>query len=1248
MFAAGVTAQTFTVQTTPDTLFEPDETFTVSLSNATNGAWISSSAGTATGTILNDDAAPSFAIANSSVSEGGLVTFTVTRTGDAQATESVSYATSLPAADTASANDFTAASGTLTFAAGVTAQTFTVQTTPDTLFEPDETFTVSLSNATNGAWISSSAGTATGTILNDDAAPSFAIANSSVSEGGLVTFTVTRTGGAQATESVSYATSLPAADTASANDFTAASGTLTFAAGVTAQTFTVQTTPDTLFEPDETFTVSLSNATNGAGISSSAGTATGTILNDDAAPSFAIANSSVSEGGLVTFTVTRTGDAQATESVSYATSLPAADTASANDFTAASGTLTFAAGVTAQTFTVQTTPDTLFEPDETFTVSLSNATNGAGISSSAGTATGTILNDDAAPSFAIANSSVSEGGLVTFTVTRTGDAQATESVSYATSLPAADTASANDFTAASGTLTFAAGVTAQTFTVQTTPDTLFEPDETFTVSLSNATNGAGISSSAGTATGTILNDDAAPSFAIANSSVSEGGLVTFTVTRTGDAQATESVSYATSLPAADTASANDFTAASGTLTFAAGVTAQTFTVQTTPDTLFEPDETFTVSLSNATNGAWISSSAGTATGTILNDDAAPSFAIANSSVSEGGLVTFTVTRTGDAQATESVSYATSLPAADTASANDFTAASGTLTFAAGVTAQTFTVQTTPDTLFEPDETFTVSLSNATNGAWISSSAGTATGTILNDDAAPSFAIANSSVSEGGLVTFTVTRTGDAQATESVSYATSLPAADTASANDFTAASGTLTFAAGVTAQTFTVQTTPDTLFEPDETFTVSLSNATNGAWISSSAGTATGTILNDDAAPSFAIANSSVSEGGLVTFTVTRTGDAQATESVSYATSLPAADTASANDFTAASGTLTFAAGVTAQTFTVQTTPDTLFEPDETFTVSLSNATNGAWISSSAGTATGTILNDDAAPSFAIANSSVSEGGLVTFTVTRTGDAQATESVSYATSLPAADTASANDFTAASGTLTFAAGVTAQTFTVQTTPDTLFEPDETFTVSLSNATNGAWISSSAGTATGTILNDDAAPSFAIANSSVSEGGLVTFTVTRTGDAQATESVSYATSLPAADTASANDFTAASGTLTFAAGVTAQTFTVQTTPDTLFEPDETFTVSLSNATNGAGDSSSTGLTTGQTLHHPLRHPDVCRRRDRPDLYGADHAGHAVRARRDLHGFALERDQRRGGFEQHGPHHRPNTSPPAPPP
>ena len=59
------------------------------------------------------------------------------------------------------------------------------------------------------------------------------------------------------------------------------------------------------------------------------------------------------------------------------------------------------------------------------------------------------------------------------------------------------------------------------------------------------------------------------------------------------------------------------------------------------------------------------------------------------------------------------------------------------------------------------------------------------------------------------------------------------------------------------------------------------------------------------------------------------------------------------------------------------------------------------------------------------------------------------------------------------GDIVFGQGVTSQTITVLVAGDTVYEQNETFAVTLSNATSGLYLSN--GSATSTILNDDSSP-----------------------------------------------------------------------------------------------------------------------------------------------------------------------------
>ena len=177
------------------------------------------------------------------------------------------------------------------------------------------------------------------------------------------------------------------------------------------------------------------------------------------------------------------------------------------------------------------------------------------------------------------------------------------------------------------------------------------------------------------------------------------------------------------------------------------------------------------------------------------------------------------------------------------------------------------------------------------------------------------------------------------------------------------------------------------------------------------------------------------------------------------------------SDYTANSGTVTFAPGETSKTVTVQVNGDTTVEPNETFNVNLSNATGNATIADAQGV--GTIVNDDvAASNISINDVSHNEGNsgqtAYDFTVSLNAAQAAPVTVDFATADGTAT--QPGDYAANTGTVTFAPGETSKTVTVQVNGDTAVEPNETFFVNLSNATGNATIADNQGV--GTIVNDD--------------------------------------------------------------------------------------------------------------------------------------------------------------------------------
>ncbi len=225
------------------------------------------------------------------------------------------------------------------------------------------------------------------------------------------------------------------------------------------------------------------------------------------------------------------------------------------------------------------------------------------------------------------------------------------------------------------------------------------------------------------------------------------------------------------------------------------------------------------------------------------------------------------------------------------------------------------------------------------------------------------------------------------------------------------------------------------------------------------------------------------------TFTVALSTSSSQTITAAYATADGTAMTAD-NDYQAASGTLTFAPGVTAQTIAVLVDGDTKNETDETFTVTLGGAT-GAVIAQ--GTGVGTIVNDDPVPALSIGDVRLSGGSSGTtsfaFPVTLAQASGQTITVAYATADGTA-TVAENDYQASSGTLTFAPGDTSKSITVPVTGSTTAEADETFAVTLSNPTN-ATIARATGT--GTITNQLIIASLSPPSGSAAGGVSVTIT-----------------------------------------------------------------------------------------------------------------------------------------------------------
>lgn len=713
------------------------------------------------------------------------------------------------------------------------------------------------------------------------------------------------------------------------------------------------------------------------------------------------------------------------------------------------------------------------------------------------------------PTVAINNVTALEGNGGTtpfeFTVTLSAAATGTVTVQYAT---APGTATADvDYQSGSGSVVFNVGETEKKITVLVSGDDVFEGNETFFVNLTGVTGPATIADGQGL--GTIVDDDGAPQLTITDVSEAEGNAGTkkfvFTVSLSGATASPVTVDYAT---VAGTATANtDFVAASGSLSFGVGDTSKTIEVTINGDTIYEANETFQVVLSNAV-GAEIGK--GTGQGVIENDDDPPNVNIADAgTVTEpvSGTVdaTFVVTLSQMAGVPVTVSYATL--AGTATSGGDFEATSGQLTFAPGETEKSIVVKVKADDESEGDETFTVVLSSPTN-AQIVDGVGLAT---IRDQVFDKLARIRLSFTDLNGDEITSIRGGDDfflnvfvqdlrdvpsnqagvfQAYLDVVYENNflsvLPGTEEFSTHypnqqefEFSDALGLINDSGafdgqsplglgelllfrvkvrGIAGGTTTVQANSAETLDRD-VLLFGMDRALAAGEVQFLADSIT--ILPPSLITSVPV---SITEGDSgskqLTFTVNLERQDDRIVTVAYSTS-PGTATAGV-DYQSASGTLTFGAGVTSQTVNVTILGDTLNELDETFFLNLGSATN-AVIAASSAQVTGTILNDDPAPSISFDDVNVVEGlGNAEIVLKLSAASGRAVTVNYATGGGTAT--SGVDYVAASGQVTFQPGETEKKITVTVVGDQVVEGDETFLVNFTGP-QGATLSRTSATVT---------------------------------------------------------------------------------------------------------------------------------------------------------------------------------------
>ena len=464
--------------------------------------------------------------------------------------------------------------------------------------------------------------------------------------------------------------------------------------------------------------------------------------------------------------------------------------------------------------------------------------------------------------------------------------------------------------------------------------------------------------------------------------------------------------------------------------------------------------------------------------------------------------------------------------AQTVSSVDISGATATLNLASPVGyAQTVTVDYTPGT--NPIQDLKGNDAASITGR-----------SVRNDSPQPSLSIQDATVAEGaGTAAFAVALDVASGEQVAVNYATADGTG--AAGSDYTAASGTLTFAAGETTKTIEVAVADDAIDEENEDFTVTLSNPVTATIADA---TATGTITdNDTRGIEVSSTDVTVAEGESDAYTVVLSSQPTSAVTVTPSASGDA-------DVTVSPSTLTFRANnwSTAQTVTVSAAQDADADDDA---ATITHAVAGGDYGSVAAADVAVTVSDDETAStkvtLSVSASSVDEDADATsVTVTGTLDEAArttatTVTVSVGASGDSAtegiDYATAND-----EMLTIAAGQTTGTasFTLTPTDDDVDEEAETLTVD--GTAQGLTV-----TPTSVTIADNDTRGIAVSSTdlTVAEGRSKSYTVVLssqpTADVTVTPNVS-----------GDSDVTVAPSTLTFTTSnwSTAQTATVSAAQD----------------------------------------------------------------------------------------------------
>ncbi|MFV7440701.1 immunoglobulin-like domain-containing protein, partial [Pseudomonas vlassakiae] len=987
-------------------------------------------------TVISDsiDTTTATLTATPGITEGGVITYTVTLSNPAQSAVTVTLSNGK----------------TITVEAGKTVGSIDVPTAANDVYNNGSTVSVSIEKAEGGNFEALDVNkTPVETVISDsvDTTTATLSATPGVTEGGVITYTVTLSNPAQTAVTVTLSNGK----------------TITVEAGKTVGSVDVPTAANDVYNNGSTVSVSIEKAEGGNFEALEADkTPVETVISDsvDTTTATLSATPGVTEGGVITYTVTLSNPAQTAVTVTLSNGK----------------TITVEAGKTVGSIDVPTAANDVYNNGSTVSVSIEKAEGGNFEALDINkTPVETVISDsvDTTTATLSATPGITEGGVITYTVTLSNPAQTPVTVTLSNGK----------------TITVDAGKTVGSIDVPTAANDVYNNGSTVSVSIEKAEGGNFEALDVNkTPVETVISDsvDTTTATLTATPGITEGGVITYTVTLSNPAQTAVTVTLSNGK----------------TITVEAGKTVGSVDVPTAANDVYNNGSTVSVSIEKAEGGNFEALDVNkTPVETVISDsvDTTTATLSATPSVTEGGVITYTVTLSNPAQTAVTVTLSNGK----------------TITVEAGKTVGSVDVQTAANDVYNNGSTVSVSIEKAEGGNFEALEADkTPVETVISDsiDTTTATLSATPGITEGGVITYTVTLSNPAQTAVTVTLSNGK----------------TITVEAGKTVGSVDVPTAANDVYNNGSTVSVSIEKAEGGNFEALEADkTPVETVISDsvDTTTATLSATPGITEGGVITYTVTLSNPAQTPVTVTLSNGK----------------TITVDAGKTVGSIDVPTAANDVYNNGSTVSVSIEKAEGGNFEALDVNkTPVETVISDsvDTTTATLTATPGITEGGVITYTVTLSNPAQTAVTVTLSNGK----------------TITVEAGKTVGSVDVPTAANDVYNNGSTVSVSIEKAEGGNFEALDVNkTPVETVISDsvDTTTATLSATPGITEGGVITYTVTLSNPAQTPVTVTLSNGK----------------TITVDAGKTVGSVDVPTAANDVYNNGSTVSVSIEKAEGG---------------------------------------------------------------------------------